>query len=507
MRACGLDFNTELTFNKTYKRYYTRLRLTVESSWILRSYMKHQGKLARLRLRAPLYEGRKKDRFEVLRVLPSEESFCVDVSVGESHRYLANGFVTHNTANFALIYGGGPAAIMRATGCDKLEASRRKQAFDKAVPAFAQWIKGQHAKVKKDKGVWTPLNRWIAIPDIDVPDPKVIAACERKSTNFPIQGGGADVMKFCLVLLCREFYKRKWIKQAGNDWIRMLLTVHDEIVFEIKHSLVQEALALICHVMASPAAIPKNPAWRVPLVVEPLIGLNWGAQYDYGMLMHGKPLTPDYKPYGGKNPKYKNLKFNWMGTSWSHLTGCPGAEGGACDCGAAKDIEIVVGDRVYHKVPPWLEGLFIPPYLQKMTPVTEHVPSNSGVVASPEVQTPPVGQVAAVSVQETPKPSLVQLAPAKPVERARDVAVEVFCVKLNILSYHTVRQVRTCIAEAMDPDAGKVLCLVDGPSGRELIEPTRGIKVIPEVFVKSMKERNLSNGEIFSYKAPSTASS
>ena len=84
--------------------------------------------------------------------------------------------------------------------------------------------------------------------------------------------------------------------------------------------------------------------------------------------------------------------------------------------------------------------------------------------------------------------------------------MEVFCVKLNILSYHTVRQVRKCIAEALDPDRGKVLCLVDGPSGRELIEPARGIKVIPDVFVKSMKECNLSNGEVFPYKLPAAVS-
>lgn len=502
MRACGLDFNTELTFNKTYQRYYVRLRLTVRSSWQLHAFMKHVGKVSRLR--PPTNEGKKKDRFEVVRVLPAGSAPCVDVSVGDSHRYLANGFVTHNTANFALIYGGGPAAIMRATGCDKLEATRRKQAFDKTVPAFAQWIKGQHAKVKKDKGVWTPLNRWIAIPDIDVPDPKVIAACERKSTNFPIQGAGADVMKFCLVLLCREFYKRKWIRQAGNDWIRMLLTVHDEIVFEIKHSLVQEALALICHVMASPAAIPKSPAWRVPLVVEPLIGLNWGAQYDYGMLMHGKPLTPDYKPYTGKNPKYKGQKFDWLGNSWSHLSGCPATDEGTCDCGSAKDIEIVVGDRVYHQVPPWLENLFIPPYLQTTTLVAAQVVPEEVVTAV--VMSVPVNQVAPVSAPSAPKPSLVQPAPEKPVERARDVAVEVFCVKLGLLSYHTVRQVRTCIAEALDPDVGKVLCLLDGPSGRELIEPARGIRVIPEVFVKSMKELNLSNGEVFPYKFPGAVS-
>lgn len=106
-------------------------------------------------------------------------------------------------ANFSLIYGGGSSAIMRATKCDKVEAVRRKANFDKSVPVFAGWVKGQHAGVKKHKGVVTAFRRFIAIPDANLkageldsngvavtPDDarKIQASCERKSTNFPIQG-------------------------------------------------------------------------------------------------------------------------------------------------------------------------------------------------------------------------------------------------------------------------------------------------------------------------------
>jgi DNA polymerase I-like protein with 3'-5' exonuclease and polymerase domains len=107
-------------------------------------------------------------------------------------------------ANFALVYGGGPQAIMRATGCDKVEGQRRKQAFDKAVPTFAKWVKGQHDKVKKDLGVYTAFGRWVSIPDAsirvgqldqngkpvgsDEDIRRIRAACERHATNYPIQG-------------------------------------------------------------------------------------------------------------------------------------------------------------------------------------------------------------------------------------------------------------------------------------------------------------------------------
>lgn len=106
-------------------------------------------------------------------------------------------------ANFALVYGGGPASIQRATGCDKLEAQRRKQAFDKALPVFATWVKGQHTRVKKDLGVFTAFGRWVAIPDAAIREGeldsrgnritaedanRIRAACERHATNYPIQG-------------------------------------------------------------------------------------------------------------------------------------------------------------------------------------------------------------------------------------------------------------------------------------------------------------------------------
>lgn len=140
----------------------------------------------------------------VLGVFPAGEGLCLDLTLGtKEHLYRANGLLTHNTANFALIYGGGTGAIMRATKCDKVEAARRKQNFDKSVPVFAAWVKGQHSFVKKHKGVYTAFKRFIAIPDAglnagDIDSygkpvqeqdvGKIRAACERKSTNYPIQG-------------------------------------------------------------------------------------------------------------------------------------------------------------------------------------------------------------------------------------------------------------------------------------------------------------------------------
>lgn len=220
LKACGLSFNTELTFNTTYQRYYARLCLTVGSSWAIRDYIRHPGK--RSRLRAPMQNAKIKDRFQVVKVLPAGTWPCLDVTMGtDQHQYQANGFISHNSANFSLVYGGGAMAIMRATKCTQQEAARRKANFDKAMPVFNEWVKGQKAKVKREKGVYSAFGRWMAVPDIDSPDKAVVAACERYSLNYPIQ---ACLQGSSLVLTERGYSKisdlvgktfRVW---TGDKW-------------------------------------------------------------------------------------------------------------------------------------------------------------------------------------------------------------------------------------------------------------------------------------------------
>lgn len=185
------------------------------------------------------------------------------------------------SANFSLVYGGGVQAVQRATKCNPQEAARRKSNFDKSVPKFALWQKGQKAKAHKEKGVYSAFGRWMALPEIDSPEKFIVASCERQATNYPIQGTGADIMRMALVMTHKEFYRRGWYQSGA---VRTLLTVHDEIVFEVKFELLQEAIPVIEHIMCEPGRIAK---WEVPLEAEPLVDLTWDAKYDFNMMVKG----------------------------------------------------------------------------------------------------------------------------------------------------------------------------------------------------------------------------
>lgn len=357
-------------------------------------------------------------------------------------------------ANFSLLYGGGAAAIVRATGCSQVEAQRRKQNFDKALPTFARWTRNQKALCHKDKGVWTAFRRWVAVPEIESPEKPIVAGAERASINYPVQGTGADIMKIAMILLHKEFYKRGWLP-TQNDYVRMLLTVHDEIVFEVRHEVLQEAMGVIIRLMEEPGRMAK---WTVPLIAEALLDETWDAKYDWDKIIHGKPIDPKKPP---------------------------------------KDSDIVFEGKVFAKIPSWLEGYVVPPW------------KAAGAAA------PTVAPEAEAALPSTPEAKPATEAPAAPVEapktvpaksngngngngapyKAQPVATpvlptEVKTFSLNILTKQSVRQVWAAIAFATQ-ESGPVLEVVAKSTGDVLVSSSFGLRVDPEEFQRRLNEYNL----------------
>jgi DNA polymerase I-like protein with 3'-5' exonuclease and polymerase domains len=399
-------------------------------------------------------------------------------------------------ANFALIYGGGPQAIMRATGCDKVEGSRRKQAFDKSVPTFAGWIKKQHAAVKRDEGVTTAFGRWLAVPDANINtgvpehDRMVQAACERYSTNYPIQGAGADIMKISMVLLHKEFFKRGWLRTGGDDSVRMLMTVHDEIVFEIKHDRVAEAIPLIVKVMESPTKLAK-PSWRVPLIVEPLIGPNWGSGYK---CEHAKP---------GHGPKPNEILV--QGFIYGRIRVVDlGKDKPEESDGEVEDFRDEKGKKIGIRIvdPPWLRNVTpddpnAPPGEAPPEGGSEGEPPKSpSATPGPTDADSPV-DLAAEGIPTEVAPPVTAPPPAPkhaspPAAAKKNGKSRVVTMKIWRLNGLTVKQVRMACFMALEPN-GKLLQLTDS-NGTVIVDPALGVRINPEHLVQSLFHLNLGDG-------------
>lgn len=365
------------------------------------------------------------------------------------------------TANFALLYGGGAQAVVRATGCDLLEGKRRKAAFDKAVPTFAAWCKKQQARVKRDLGVWTPFGRWLAVPDARSTDPKVRAACERHATNLPIQGAGADIMKICLILLTKAFHRAGWLKNGGDDSVRMLLTVHDEVVFEIRHDRVTQVLPMIVDTMEYPWKIPTSPRWQVPLVVEPLVGFNWKSGYVVERAKEKRDIKPSEIDRVEQGIPLRRFEVLINGFVYS-TTREPKKDKDTKAIVETLDRQEVIEGNVFRIIdPPWLAGVSLPP--------------------PPPPQEPPPE-----SEPQAPSPSAVET-------RAIEVdpgMVPKFRVRLQLLMDPQIAAQVSEILEETRDERGMSPWLTDQSGCRTYLRPGRYV-VNKDRFIARLRERNL----------------
>jgi DNA polymerase-1 len=166
------------------------------------------------------------------------------------------------TVNYAVIYGQTQFALARNLGISKTEAKRYIDAFFERYAGVARFMEEIVESAGKTGGVRTLLGRWRALPDIRSKNRGLRAAAERVARNTPIQGTAADLMKVAMIRI-DEAIRSERLASA------MLLTVHDELVFEVApgeedalKSLVKDRME---HVMEL----------AVPLVVDVGIGRTW----------------------------------------------------------------------------------------------------------------------------------------------------------------------------------------------------------------------------------------
>jgi DNA polymerase I-like protein with 3'-5' exonuclease and polymerase domains len=188
--------------------------------------------------------------------------------------------------NFAMCYGGGGSAAQRAVGVDKEEGWRIKNQFDKSYTGLRRWWSKQHDTAKRWTYVRTAFGRKYPLPDILHTDGGFRSKAERNSVNGPVQGTSADIMKLAMVLIYREFKKRGWLRRA-----KAIVTIHDELVFEVDGDIAEEMVDVTVPLMVEKTVTPLG--WLVPLKVDIEFGQNWLVPLNLIELEHGKKPWPE----------------------------------------------------------------------------------------------------------------------------------------------------------------------------------------------------------------------
>ena len=168
--------------------------------------------------------------------------------------------------NFGIIYGISAFGLARQLGVGPGEARVYIDAYFARYPAIRDYMDRAKAEARANGYVTSPFGRRCWIPGIADKNPARRSYGERQAINAPLQGGAADIIKRAMVKLPAA------MREAGLS-ARLLLQVHDELLFEAPEAEAAALAALAKQVMTAAAAL------SVPLVVETGTGTNWAAAH------------------------------------------------------------------------------------------------------------------------------------------------------------------------------------------------------------------------------------
>jgi DNA polymerase I len=164
--------------------------------------------------------------------------------------------------NFGIVYGLSPFGLSQTLGIDTREAKAYIEAYFEKYQGVRRFIDQTLTQAKRDQRVTTLFGRVRPIPDILSKNANLRGFAERTAVNTPLQGTAADLIKIAMIRIDRLLRQHKLRS-------RMLLQVHDELVFEAPEAEIETLRALVKEQMEQ--AHPLN----VPLLVDIGVGKNW----------------------------------------------------------------------------------------------------------------------------------------------------------------------------------------------------------------------------------------
>ena len=175
------------------------------------------------------------------------------------------------TINFAILYGISSWGLAGRLGISREEGQAIIDRYFERFPGIRNYIAQTLTFARENGFTRTLFGRKTHFPNIDSRQQNLRSGSERAAINAPIQGTSADLIKRAMARMDEA------LLEADLDGVRMLLQVHDELVFEVPERREEEAAAVIKRVMAGAA----EPAIKldVPLDVEVGWGVHWGAAH------------------------------------------------------------------------------------------------------------------------------------------------------------------------------------------------------------------------------------
>lgn len=233
-----------------------RRAFITEPAWILVSfdYSQIELRLAAHLSRDPRMIGVFKSNQDIHRVTAAVVFNISPEEVTEDMRRQAK------VLNFGIVYGMGPRAFAESSGIDFQEAKKFIEEYFAAYPGLERYLEKIKEEARQAGAVKTLFGRIRVLPDMKSSNAFLRSIAERAAVNFPFQGLNADIIKIAMIQINKEL--------GNREDMRMLLQVHDELVFEMKEESIQELVPLVKKIMEGIITL------EVPVVVNVKAGAN-----------------------------------------------------------------------------------------------------------------------------------------------------------------------------------------------------------------------------------------
>ncbi|HHY14006.1 MAG TPA: DNA polymerase I, partial [Thermoanaerobacterales bacterium] len=171
--------------------------------------------------------------------------------------------------NFGIVYGISDYGLAQDLGISRKEAQKYIDSYFERYPGVKKYIRETIRKGRNQGYVTTIMNRRRYLPDLHNRNRHIKSFAERAAINTPIQGSAADIIKVAM----NKIYKR--LKMEGLR-TKMILQVHDELIFDVPSDELQRVAKLIKKEMEEVYTL------KVPLKVDIKKGHNWYKMTDFG---------------------------------------------------------------------------------------------------------------------------------------------------------------------------------------------------------------------------------
>ncbi|MDN0088482.1 DNA polymerase I [Yersinia nurmii] len=165
--------------------------------------------------------------------------------------------------NFGLIYGMSAFGLARQLNIPRGEAQRYMDLYFERYPGVLEYMERTRKQAAEQGYVTTLDGRRLYLPDINSRNATRRKAAEREAINAPMQGTAADIIKRAMIAV------DNWLQQQEEPLVRVIMQVHDELVFEVHESVLESATQKIRDLME------QSMELDVPLKVDVGVGKNW----------------------------------------------------------------------------------------------------------------------------------------------------------------------------------------------------------------------------------------